>query len=706
MGSKVIRRVAFAVLMAALSGIQLSCSRNEDVAVAEVTTHRIAVVMPMENSNEWERTVNWALANIDRAQQRLDHRVKIEVEWHDENAADLYDFIAKVAGDPSYEAMIGPFSSVKARKAAELMGENDKTIILPVATSTEFQRIFAGKGYVWNLSQSDMSQCEVLLMQAMLSEHSEVTLVTSDDDYGRSFSDWFAYQATEIGLKVRDVFVYHNQQELQDAVRKISEYRRMYSTQVVLAPGAPEDMVAFDDIYGTLRGDRPFLQFPSVICSDMANSAELAGRLVNADYEGLALSSDPASGFMDAYVSRYGKEPISGEAHLYDAVTLLAYAFAAQGGESLNRTLVRIVDGRGTVQLSWLPDDMADVFSRLLDGQTPDLAGVTGDWTFDGRNHIGVLNTTYSHWVLRDGRYTTIEYLSTDGSRRTTSTLQAWENRATALQQFSPDQQEPEYGPLEGNWAVVVGASDTWANYRHQADAFAMYQLLKRHGYDDDHIVLITEDNIADDPHNLYPGKVKVRPDGPDVRGGAVVDYKVSELDMDDLRDILCGNRSERLPHVVSSGRNDNVILFWCGHGNRNQLAWGSDKVVPGNAVRDMVEAMRQAGKYRKMLFVMDACYSGTIGEAVTGIPGVFVITAANAFEPSKADMKDPDMGIWLSNGFTRVFQETIDEDPNVSVRNLYYILARHTLGSHATVYNIDRYGNAFTSSISEYLRK
>jgi legumain len=705
MGSKVMR-LAFAVWMAAVAVIQLSCSRNEDVAVAEVTAHRIAVVMPMENRTEWERTVNWALANIDRAQQRLGHRVKIEVEWHDENAADLYDFVAKVAGDPSYEAMIGPFSSVKARRAAELMGENDKTIILPVATSTEFQRIFAGKGYVWNLSQSDMSQCEVLLMQARLSEHSEVTLITSDDDYGRSFSDWFTYQATEIGLNVRDVFIYHNQQELQDAVRKISEYKRMYSTQVVLAPGNAEDMAAFDDMYGRLKGDKPFLQFPSVICSDMANSAGIAGRLVNADYEGLALSADPASGFVDAYVSRFGKEPISGEAHLYDAVSLLAYAFAVRGEESLNQTLVRIVDGRGSVQSSWLPDDMADVFFRLLDGQTPDLAGVTGDWTFDGRNHIAVLNTTYSHWVLRDGRYTTIEYLSTDGSRRTTSTFQAWENRATALQQFSSDQPEPEYGPLEGNWAVVVGASDTWANYRHQADAFAMYQLLKRHGYDDDHIVLITEDNIADDPHNVYPGIVKVRPDGPDVRDGAAVDYKVSQLEVGDLRDILCGNRSERLPHVVSSGRNDNIVLFWCGHGNRNQLAWGSNEVVSGNAVRDIVESMRNAGKYRKMLLVMDACYSGTIGEAIAGIPGVLVITAANAFETSKADMKDPEMGIWLSNGFTRVFQETIDEDPSVSIRNLYYILARHTLGSHATVYNIDAYGNAFTNSISEYLRK
>ena len=53
---------------------------------------------------------------------------------------------------------------------------------------------------------------------------------------------------------------------------------------------------------------------------------------------------------------------------------------------------------------------------------------------------------------------------------------------------------------------------------------------------------------------------------------------------------------------------------------------------------------MNEAGKYRKILFSMDACYSGSIGEACEGIPGVLFITAANAVETSKADMKDPEM--------------------------------------------------------------
>jgi glycosylphosphatidylinositol transamidase (GPIT) subunit GPI8 len=103
------------------------------------------------------------------------------------------------------------------------------------------------------------------------------------------------------------------------------------------------------------------------------------------------------------------------------------------------------------------------------------------------------------------------------------------------------------------------------------------------------------------------------------------------------------------------------------------------------------------------MLWSMDACYSGSIGEACEGIPGVLFITAANAVETSKADMRDPDMGIWLSNGFTRGFQETVDSNPDIILRDLYYELARSTVGSHATVYNVEYYGNMYKESMNEY---
>ncbi|MBQ3610581.1 MAG: legumain, partial [Bacteroidaceae bacterium] len=178
------------------------------------------------------------------------------------------------------------------------------------------------------------------------------------------------------------------------------------------------------------------------------------------------------------------------------------------------------------------------------------------------------------------------------------------------------------------------------------------------------------------------------------------VDYKLSDVTIGDLGDIMQGKASDKLPHVIEADSDDNVMVFWCGHGHQNTLAWGSNATVYGKEVRNIIEGMN----YRKIFFALDACYSGTIGEACEGLPGVLVMTAANAYEPSKADMKDPEMGIWLSNGFTRAFQEAVDENPNIVMSDLYYKLARQTVGSHATVYNVTHYGNMHTNTVGEFL--
>ena len=61
-------------------------------------------------------------------------------------------------------------------------------------------------------------------------------------------------------------------------------------------------------------------------------------------------------------------------------------------------------------------------------------------------------------------------------------------------------------------------------------------------------------------------------------------------------------------------------------------------------------------------------------------------------------------MGIWLSNGFTRAFQEAIDESPDIVLRDLYYKLARQTVGSHVMVYNAENCGNMYTNTMREFL--
>lgn len=676
-------------------------SMNENV---EISVYKVAVIMPGNEQRRWHDIAQWAEDNMQRAQTGLAKKVKLHIEWQDEDAADWQTFAEKVANDKNYVAIIGPKSSVKAALVAEMCKQTEKPLILPVATSTEFQRMYAGSRYVWNLSQSDITQCELLIGHAIMSDRKEISLLTPDNAYGKSFSDWFSFQAIEMGMKVNSINIYTSQSTIRDVIRQQHELDMKYNKALIFVPGSKDDALALDDeLYKLREADGSDFDFPLLLCSDMMNSAAILKDLKYPSYEGISPAATPASGFNSFYQAKFNRLPICGEAHLFDAITLLVCALTYQeatGEVSLNQSILDCVDGRVDWNESWLHDDMMRTLEMLRNGVAVNLGGVTGDWTFDEHTHAGVLNTTYCNWIQTNGRYSILGYVSTDGGANTISVSQAWELKSSQILSFNTDQRDLDYPPLKNRWAVVIAGSDDWANYRHQADALAMYQLLKRHGYNDDNIILITEDNIAYNPKNIYPGVVKVRPDGENLHTDVKVDYKLSDLSLDDLQRVLTGQKSEKLPNVVNSNENDNIIMFWCGHGYPNRLAWGSTGYVYANELRKIIEKMT----YRKLFFALDACYSGTIGEVCEGLPGLIVMTAANSYEPSKADMIDHELGLWLSNGFTRAFQETIDTDTHISLSELYYKLARETVGSHAMVYNMACYGNMYHNNMSEYL--
>ncbi|MBP3511030.1 MAG: hypothetical protein J6K19_03190 [Prevotella sp.] len=692
----------------------VSCKEDGEVIVDEGKTakYKVAVVAPAALHEEWKQIAAWAAANIGDAQKGLSSKVAFDITWIDEDAADLSRQVRAIAEDESFAAILGPRNSSSAMIVAVECVRTSKPLIVPAATSAEYQRIFAGNNVVWNMAQSDITECEMLLTQAKLTGAMKVELIASNDYYGKSFIDWFAFLATELGLTVDGIVAYDNEETMREAVARQMNNRRPWNKAVIFVPGSEDYAIAFDDEIKRLKEEwGNMFTFPSLFCSDMMYSNPLEGRLNAMTYEGISPTADPTSGFIDAFKAHIGREPAGGSAHFYDALLLAAYSLATlqasgkmpDGGEALSAAILQTVDGRDAWSGSWMPADMHTAFAMIAEGRHPDLRGVTGDWTFDGKSHASVLNTTYAHWIMTAGEYHTMEYLSPDGGGRTTSTLQAWDWRARSMQTFDEQQTDIGYGPHEANWAVVIATSDTWSNYRHQADALAMYQLLRRHGYDDEHIIFVSEDNLAYHPNNLHPGEIRVRPDGENLHHDVTVDYRLSDITIADLKEIMLGNTA--YPERLGATGKDNVIVFWCGHGGWNRLAWG-DNTISARDVRGIVEAMHDAGRYRKMLFVIDACYSGSIGEACSGVPGVLIVTAANPAEPSKADMKDTEMGIWLSNGFTRAFQETVDERPDITLRDLYYTLARNTVGSHATVYNAACYGNLFHSSMAEYLNR
>ena len=81
-------------------------------------------------------------------------------------------------------------------------------------------------------------------------------------------------------------------------------------------------------------------------------------------------------------------------------------------------------------------------------------------------------------------------------------------------------------------WAVIVGSSQYWHNYRHVSNALTMYDAVRSLGVPDSQIVLMLAGDTPCDARNAAPGRVvNARLDGPNLyRPDIEVDYRGAEV--------------------------------------------------------------------------------------------------------------------------------------------------------------------------------
>ena len=693
-----------------------ACHPDDDGSATAETTLKVAVIMEAGEQERWEQTAAWAMQNIADAQRGMASSVKFELTFKSQNDDDFEDYMRHVAADTSVVAIVGPTTSAAAEKMAVELGKRkayNKPMITPSCTSVEYQRKYAQVPYVWNLAESDIAQLEVILSGvASLYNCQDIPLMLLCADDGgeearNAYAEWFGFIAEEYGLTVSGVYLYKDEAELRAYAHEMCGTDWHLSTKVlVFNPSSPSMALAFDDEAGRIRDAVPankYFYTPHVYCSDAFVSEQIARDVNNVTYEGVDLYASPESGFNKAYHQRFGRELINGEAQFYDALCLVAYAatLSQHATLSLNDAILAVIDGRDGKGSSWLPADMSLNFQKLYDGHTPDIDGVSSSWTFDERTHSTVTGSTFRRWRLYDSRFVTTEYVTTDGSRRSSSTKAMWDWTAMSMQNFNVDDESGlKYPDLDDRWALLIAASKGWANYRFQSDVFAMYQILRNHGYADDHIVLICEDDVARHTNNPHQGELRISDTGANVYDAAAIDYRLNTLMPDDIADILQGRASERLPHVLHPDADDDVFVFWSSHGSPGSMDFGGSQKMTYDRMRTILENT----PHRKLLFAIEACYSGGLGEYCEGLPGCLFITAANPFETSHADVRSEDVGVFLSNGFTRGFQEAIDANPGITLRDLYYTIAAHTTGSHVKIYNAQHYGSVYNNAMTEFL--
>ena len=707
-----------------------SCAKDKFIHVNPIKTtkYKVAVVLPLSETGEYQTrlksTINFALENMRSAQKYLAETgdstsIDLDIEWYDEDNSNLAELAEKLTARKDIFTIIGPLRNENVDIFAKPCKTADIPLIVPSASSENIIRRYANtksgdkadKPFLWSLCETDVSQSEALLAKAWESGASNIALLAPEDDYGQTFYEWIPFLATELGLKLD---IENTLQYSDDDLRtKVQTVLSSGVDCVICAVGSATDAQTVLEVKQSLKG-----KVPRILFSNGALSAYLLklGDLAEGA-EGIAPYADPSTGFQIAYEERFGYTPAGAEAQVYDAILLSGLAAFVKQYSNTPATTNEIL-----TQITSVGDQAYPIWNELglrslmvlvqHTGAYVKLVGASGVLRFDSDAQTSLLQSTYAHWTVYDGKFLTIDFTSSDGSNRTASTLASWNWKAKVSEDIEDQDSPVQYKELKDSWALLVQGSSGWENYRHQADVLNVYQMLKAQGWDDDHIILIISNDIAYNPKNIFPGEVATSTYGDNLYRDATVDYASDTLTVNDIKDVMLGKRSEHLPVVLDTDDQSNVLVFWSGHGclkytrKSDGFVWRDKEIFSDSEFRETLVSMNTQERYRKMLMLLEPCYSRVMATQANNIPGILSFASAAANESSFADFHSAELGTWMSDRFSNNLVNTLSEKPDQTYKELYEYLYTHTLGSHVYVENSYWFGNLCKTRVDEFIVK
>ena len=159
-----------------------------------------------------------------------------------------------------------------------------------------------------------------------------------------------------------------------------------------------------------------------------------------------------------------------------------------------NTAISKMLEKQTDKQGGWMAKDIAQSLDMIKNGEIPSLSGAAGNLYFMPEKSSIIQYSTYSYWQLSDKSFVNLAYYSRDDASHSSSAVASWEWDKKVIQDFDDKHVDIKYPELKDKWAVIIAASTGWKNYRHQADALAFYNLLKKNGYKDENIITIMEE--------------------------------------------------------------------------------------------------------------------------------------------------------------------------------------------------------------------
>ncbi|KAH9260297.1 hypothetical protein BASA81_001467 [Batrachochytrium salamandrivorans] len=246
--------------------------------------------------------------------------------------------------------------------------------------------------------------------------------------------------------------------------------------------------------------------------------------------------------------------------------------------------------------------------------------------------------------------------------------------------------------PHTSNYALIVDTSMNYFNYRHVANSLAVYRAVKAGGIPDNNIILMLAEDIACNARNPFKGSVfdddSKRIDLFD--SSVQVDYRGEEVTVENVLRVISGRHLEGTPKSkrLDSTVNSNVLMYFSGHGGDGFLKFRDTTTMSSPDIAAAVAQMKQKGRFRELLFVVDTCQAGTLFEDFVAIPDVVAIGSSVRGESSYSLTHDYELGVAVTDRFTyhllRYFEQQ-QQHTRRNLMNLFQSFSYAKLHSHAT---------------------
>jgi branched-chain amino acid transport system substrate-binding protein len=323
------------VLLAAISiGLGTGCNEHGNgafyIGVPELEWSKRAIALALEEINSQGGPRGREL--------RVIYSAPPEGEGMEEAAASMAD---RLASDNRVSAIIGHTETRDSLSAGHIYNRHGVVQIIPGASSPLLTKLGP---WSFRLSASDEAQGRFLAETAWEKlGFRQAVIIFINNDYGKQLARTINARFTELGGEVCDLGWY-GQNDLEPLDSLVARIAEKYAASQCPNMFFAGDFFGLERVLNTLKEkDAPM----AVLCGDAAFAVSRAEQVENlaggariycSTFYYPGANDEKVKTFREAFVKRYGEEPESMDALSYDAVYLLAGAFADAGGD---RTAIR-----------------------------------------------------------------------------------------------------------------------------------------------------------------------------------------------------------------------------------------------------------------------------------------------------------------------------------------------------------------------------